>query len=387
MSRLDSTRFEVSILGRSLVTPLGAEVPAVWDAVRRGQSPEVEFLDYAGWRFPVRSARVELSPALARHPRLRRASPISQFAVAAAEACLQDAGLVGSENGEALDAAVDGLVFAASNGSVAYTRKFFEGVDREGAGEGSPLLFPETVYNAPASHVCAALGLTGPSLSLVGDAAVGLSALRMALQMLVTGSCRRVLVVAAEELDPVALAGYAAWNVARPWRMEAQPSSAITPAFSGVVFAEGAGALLLGRTESEPLPSLGRLRLGESKSFATIREASRHLAASVDNLLAEEPAPDFVFSSVAGGWSGTFEDRALARSSGLPRGDSRPQVAVKKILGDALAASTLWQVILALQALQTAPGVDSGFASGAAPSALLSVLGYNGEIGAALVKK
>jgi 3-oxoacyl-(acyl-carrier-protein) synthase len=49
-----------------------------------------------------------------------------------------------------------------------------------GASAASPLLFPETVFNAPASHLAAILGITGASYTLVGDGAVGVLALRMA---------------------------------------------------------------------------------------------------------------------------------------------------------------------------------------------------------------
>src|SRR3712207_8481791 len=41
-------------------------------------------------------------------------------------------------------------------------------------------LFPETVFNAPASHLAAILGISGASYTLVGDGAVGILALKMA---------------------------------------------------------------------------------------------------------------------------------------------------------------------------------------------------------------
>ena len=66
-------------------------------------------------------------------------------------------------------AARTAVVFAITDGGVLYTRKFYEQIVKQGANSASPLLFPETVYNAPASHLAAQLGIDGASYTLVGD--------------------------------------------------------------------------------------------------------------------------------------------------------------------------------------------------------------------------
>ena len=80
--------------------------------------------------------------------------------------------------GLTLDAATaerTALIFAISNGGVIYTKRFYHEVVESGAQAASPLLFPETVFNAPASHLAAILGITGASYTLVGDGAVGVA--------------------------------------------------------------------------------------------------------------------------------------------------------------------------------------------------------------------
>ena len=77
----------------------------------------------------------------ARHPRLRRSSAISRFAVVAGLGALRDAAL---ELDEA-SAARTALIFAISNGGVIYTKRFFHEIVKSGAAAASPLLFPETV--------------------------------------------------------------------------------------------------------------------------------------------------------------------------------------------------------------------------------------------------
>jgi hypothetical protein len=235
----------------------------------------------------------------ARQPRLRRSSFISHFAVAAALDALRDSGL--QPDPERL-----GLVFATTNGGVIYTRRFFEGVAKSGAHAGSPLLFPETVYNAPASHIAAALGITGEVETLVNDATAGIDALATADDMLTTGVCDHCLVVAAEEADWAICEGHRMWKIAP-------------------VFAEGACALLLGREGSGP-ELVGILR---SAALPTPAHLRAWLAAlSAEKLILASPGFDESL------WP---DSRVLS-----------PQAA----LGEAFATSALTQVACAALALR-----------------------------------
>ena len=114
------------------------------------------------------------------HPRLRRASAISRFAAAAGLAALNDARSAFPLD----DPSKIALLFAVANGGVIYTRRFFHDIVKSGADTASPLLFPETVFNAAASHLAAMIGVTGASYTIVGDGAVGLLAIKMAEDLL-----------------------------------------------------------------------------------------------------------------------------------------------------------------------------------------------------------
>ena len=102
-----------------------------------------------------RSSHVSLSRSL---------TPAAAASAAASLAALRDAGLAPESLGRCA------LIFAVSDGGVIYTRKFYDQVVREGAG--SPLLFPETVYNAPGSHIA----LMMPNANANFVAFLGLSA-------------------------------------------------------------------------------------------------------------------------------------------------------------------------------------------------------------------
>ena len=57
------------------------------------------------------------------------------------------------------------VVFAICSGGVNYTRRFYHEIVTLGARGASPLLFPETVYNAAASHLAALLNVNEHSNS------------------------------------------------------------------------------------------------------------------------------------------------------------------------------------------------------------------------------
>src|SRR5437879_381813 len=187
----------LAIAGMGWVTPLGNSVDAVWERLLRGDEASAtpiseQFADrsYSAFRVPE-SALTGLA-----HPRLRRASVISRFAAAAGLEALQAAGLkVDSQNAQRI-----ALIFAISNGGVIYTKRFYRDVVEMGAQSASPLLFPETVFNAPASHLAAILGVTGTTYTVVGAGAVGLLAVRMQEDLMTDGSIDYCLLVGTEEV-------------------------------------------------------------------------------------------------------------------------------------------------------------------------------------------
>lgn len=350
----------IKIAGLGWVTPLGAALDEVWERLCRGDVAEVKVVTnpetgrehcYA----PVPPKTVE---ALGRNPRLRRSSAISYFAVAAGLAALQDAGIHLTPEAAARTA----IVFAISSGGVIYTRRFYEQIVKQGANVASPLLFPETVYNAPASHLAAQLGIDGASYTLVNDGTVGLAALRFAEQLLATEDLDHVLVVGSEECDWILCEAYRDWRIARG-----------PGATRGALLAEGAAAVVLSRE--------GRFDLRLHSGFPVFRqrEAEAALSRVYEDLVPKGAKPDAVIGSANGTFVDAVEGRALAKR--FP--DTRVYLP-KQILGETLGASALLQVVVGALALQhqALPGKPAG---GELESILISTLGFNQQASGAVL--
>ncbi|MDD5201313.1 MAG: beta-ketoacyl synthase N-terminal-like domain-containing protein [Terrimicrobiaceae bacterium] len=332
------------IHGVGWVTPLGRDPAAVWQAIQAGATPRPGELTnpFTGRTHPIRRVDPASVADVAGRPRLRRSSVISHFAVAAALDALRDAGCDPANERVA-------LVFAATNGGVIYTRRFFEDVSKTGAHAGSPLLFPETVYNAPASHVAAALGMPGISTTLVNDATVGVEAIAAAVELLESDACDHCLVVAAEEADWVICEAYATW------RLTGEAPTIETKRESGAIFGEGSAAVLLGADGNGP--EIAELHSGTL--FRSIAQARTKLVRIVGNFAGDVP---LVISSA----SETRFDEAERDVAPAAR-----RIAPKAALGECFAASTLAQIVCATLAIRDGTS-----------NALIPVVGFHGQVAA-----
>jgi hypothetical protein len=333
------------VAGFGWITPLGSDPDVVWQRLEAGDMPEVKTVanPETGTLHRYIPIPPKLVESLARNPRLRRSSAISYFACAAGLAALARAG-VEMTNEAAKRTAV---VFAITNGGVVYTRKFYEQIVKTGANSASPLLFPETVYNAPASHLASQLGIDGASYTLVGDASVGLSALHFGAQLLATSEIDRCVVVGAEECDWVLCEAYNQWRLAR------------TP------LAEGAAAIVLARAGS------AQISTDPGQTFFKRADASDALQRVIARLDPHAGAPPTrAVLSANGSFVDNAERNALA--SFFP---GIATIAPKRAFGEAPGAGALMQTIVALLGLMKEKQ----------PRALVSVIGFNHQAGATVV--
>jgi 3-oxoacyl-(acyl-carrier-protein) synthase len=323
----------LAIAGIGWVTPLGAGIGSVWERLLNGEEASATTIseDFADRVYSVFRVPEAAMKGVAPHPRLRRASDISRFAAAAGLHALESAGL----RLDARAAERIALIFAISNGGVIYTKRFYREIVSAGAHAASPLLFPETVFNAPASHVAAILGVTGATYTLVGDGAIGIAAINMASELMKNEALDHCLIVGTEEIDWVLCDAYRRWRLLRT----EPPIEPYCKQSRGMILSEGAGAVLLAR---DGLVSIEYAHPGGY--FFKRTEAEKILKGILLDLRQAEI--DFVISS----GNGTFIDGAESRALQ----EFIPNALVytaKPALGESVGAAGLWQVIVAVQAL------------------------------------
>jgi len=336
----------VYVSGAGAVSPAGWGVPAMRAAMEAGCPLPTGPLAYPGIerQFQFRSVPApDPRPALLAHPRLRRTSPITQYAAAAA---LEAAGaLVSSANPTRF-----GLIFCLQSGPVQYATRFYGEVVKDPA-TASPLLFPETVFSAPASHIAALLGTVPIAYTLVGDPTSFLEGLAMGASWLTEGRVDACLVVGAEEFN---------WLQAQAvWHFDHH-----------AILGAGAGALCLSLSANpnrnpnlnpNPPPICAELELITDQ--ATYREAGGMASAArqMRTRIPEATAAEVLVNGLGG------TARPVKAESAAWRDWPGAIVSPKRVLGEGLMAASAWQCVLAVDAIST----------GRHPSATVSVVGFD----------
>ncbi len=308
------------ICGLGAVSPAGWGVPALNDVLKKGDALPIQTLERPGWDRRLRMRPVPnpaARPGFLAHPRLRRASPITHYAVAAA---LEALGWRRPHQGEGQRL---GVITCLQSGCVLYSCRFFEEALRDPS-TASPLLFPETVFAAPASHVAAVLETTPLVYTLVGDPASFLQGISLGVQWLEGDRADACLVIGAEETN---------WLLADAlWHFEHQ-----------AVISGGAGAVCLSR---DPALSLG-VELSVITDAHTY-SMSRGRARAAQAMRAQLPScsrDELLCDGIAG------SPRADASELAAWRDWAGARLSPKKLLGEGLMAAAAWQCVAACAAV------------------------------------
>jgi hypothetical protein len=213
------------------------------------------------------------------------------------------------------------------------------------------MIFPETVFNAPGSHLAAFLNAPAPGYTLVGDDAGFLSGMALAASWLHDGIVDACLLVGAEESDWIVVDAINLFS--REW-----------------VHADGAGALYLSATDSGvALAELACI----TDVFSFVAKQDPAIAAS---RMSRQLKP-------ADGMSELLVESAR----GIDRMDQAEQLAwadwpgarlaPRKIMGEGFSAAAAWQCVAAVEAIR----------HGEQAAANVSVVGINQQaIGARFVR-
>jgi len=257
-------------------------------------------------------------PEFLSHPRFRRASAITHYtasAVLEAVAPFQ----------QAFPGGRLGLILCLQSGCVQYSCRFYDETLRNPA-TASPLLFPETVYAAPGSHVAALLGNVTLVNSLVGDPSAFLQGLSLAAQWLADERVDACMVVGAEETNWIT--ADALWHLDRAAYISA-----------------GAGAVCLSANKKLSI-GVELTAITDAHSYSS-KQNRLQAAISMRHQLNGKPADNnTLLCDGLGDGSRANAPEMLAWEDW-----KGPRLSPKQILGEGLMAAAAWQCVAACDAV------------------------------------
>lgn len=302
---MSSAGARIAVTGAGVVTPAGWGMPLMLESLRNGKPIEATSFFMAGNEESAAYLRREVpkpndNEGLFQHPRLRRASSVGRYIAAASMEALG----VELQHSVASGDIRLGIVVSCYTGCINYSQRFYREVLEDPA-TASPIVFPETVFNAPASHLTAIFGSSEINYTLVGDESQFIAALEIGANLLINDEVDAVLVAAAEESD---------WLSAEALSMFTR-----TP-----VIGEGAAALLLERCES---PAVELELITDMFTFTKNRPRNEALHA----MRAQLPEGDIAEVLFEGGNEGRLWDCWKQR-----------RIDVREIFGEGFGVSVAW---------------------------------------------
>lgn len=268
-----------------------------------------------------------LKGVMPKHPRLRRASNVTKFAVTAAYQAIGPERLERMKNRE-LNI---GIIVSSMNGCVNYSNRFFEEVLSDPS-FASPILFPETVFNAPASHIAAFLDCEGPVYTLIGDSATWFSAVSVAEDWISAGLVDGCLILCAEEIDWLTLEALSLYS-------------------RDLIASEGAAAIYVEANPSDI--SIQCLNGPHPYTDATERRA-----AMSDAFPAETDITGLLIDGLNGAARLDHDEAAVLSSW------TGPRLSPARVLGEGMGIRCGFQTITAIEALRDSHDSATVFASG-----------------------
>lgn len=345
MPSASSAMSAVHICGLGAVSPAGWGVPALREALRQGDPLPIQPVERPGGEKPLRARLVPspaARPAFLAHPRLRRTSPITHYAAGAALEAV--ATVRASQEGKLRI----GIIACLQTGCVHYCCRFFDETLKDPA-TASPLLFPETVFAAPASHVATLLENVTIAYSLLGDPAAFLQGVALGVQWLEEKRVDASLIFGAEENH---------WILADALSHLERPS----------VITGGAGALCL---SCNPELSIGVQLAAITDPHTYSARQDRTQAARAMRRQLGGSAGDLLCDGIGD------SPRAAAPEAAAWSDWTGSRLSLKRTLGEGLMAAAAWQCIAACDAV----------AQGTFAAANVSLVGGNQQaIGARFVR-
>ena len=320
----------VVVTGLGAITPVGNDVPAMWQALAAGTSGIGRIAAFDPGPFASQIAGEVKGFDAGRYlspKELKRTEHFVQFAVAAAKQAAADAALEVAR----LDPSRAGAWIGCGIGSIGLIEKQYAVLTSKGPQKLTPFLIPMMITNMASGQVAISLGLKGPNCCTTSACASGAHGVGEAFRIVQRGDAEIMLGGGTEScITPLAVGGFCALMALS--RHNDAPQKASRPfdkARDGFVIWEGAGVMVL-----EELTHA-------KKRGATIYAELVGYGATADAYHMTAPDPDG--AGAAGAMAGALQDARLnpeqvsyinAHGTSTELNDKIETLAIKRVFKD-----------------------------------------------------
>ncbi len=353
---------KVVVTGMGAVSPVGNHLAETWDNLVYGM-PGIGPLtrcSYEGAKVSVAAEVKDFDPLeYFQKPDLRKNDLFTQYAVAAAQQAMDDAGAVGQLTPERF-----GVYIGSGIGGI-LTTVTEEDKLHDGATRVSPFMIPMMIINMASGVISMRYGAEGPTLPVVTACATSSHAIGEAYRAIRHGYADAILAGGSEApLCPLAIAGFTSCMALTT---NPDPATACVPfdkRRDGFVIGEGAAVLLL--EEYEHAVKRGARIYGEVAGYGNTSDA-HHITAphpeakgiirAINDALAEAKITVNENTYVnAHGTSTPLNDKTETFAFRQAFGDAADKIAIsstKSMTGHMLGAAGAIEALACLKALET----------------------------------
>ncbi len=346
----------VVVTGLGVVSCLGVGRETLWNGLISGQSGigPITYFDASQFRCQVAGQVKDFDVTSYMSPKdARRMDPFCQYAIAASDEAVDQAGLkLSGINPERI-----GVLVSSGIGGISTLREQAQILHERGPSKSSPLTVPMMIIDMASGVVSIRHGFKGPNLAVVTACASGAHAVGEASWIIKRGDADVMLAGGAEAcIDALGLTGFAAMKALTARNNE--PTRASRPFEAdrdGFVPSEGAGVLVLEALESAQ--QRGATILAEVVGYGLTGDAYHITAPDAD---AEGAARAIRNAMVQAGLNSDQISYINAHGTSTPLNDKGETTAIKKALGaDAYKTPVSSTKSMIGHALGAAGGIES----------------------------
>jgi 3-oxoacyl-[acyl-carrier-protein] synthase II len=319
----------VVVTGMGAVSPLGLNVPELWQGIveaRSGIGP-ISLFDSTGFDTHFAGEVRGFDPtSVMERKEVRRTDRFVHFALAATHEAIRTSELTINEaNRDEI-----GVFVASGIGGIATLGEQFDVLRTRGPGRISPFLIPAMITNLAAGHVSIMTGARGPSYCITSACASSAHALGEAAETIRRGWVKAAIVGGTEaSITPIGIAGF---NAMRALSTRNEDYTTASRPFDadrdGFVMGEGAGVLIL--EDLEHAKARGARILAEYVGYGATSDANHITNLAEDG---EGVARAMRLALQRGGLQPSDVDYINAHATSTPAGDPVETAAIKQVFG------------------------------------------------------